>query len=226
MSLRSPLGRSVAAVIVGLSLFLLTGWASGQPHLVLDWRAFEQTDALVFLGAYAQLVLASAVFFQIRTADRALERQYDVDAQAQRTRQAEILLELLGAAANARSLYVQSIPALKEVARAHGDFAVIERAETELIPAEQFRQRAHAARVHVDAICPDDDALMKAAREITTALDEQRRNARAVNVWSRNPGAASTPAPDPQEVARFPMDAYKTLVSAASALLAKKAPGS
>lgn len=216
---RSPFARSLAAVVVGVGFFLLTGWAAGRSHLLVDWRAFQQTDALVFLGAYAQLVLATAVFFQIRTADRALDRQLEVDVHAQKVRQAESLLDLLGAAANARSLYAQSMPALRAVVNAHGDLAAVERAEAELLPAEQFRQKAHAARVHVDALCLGQDELTDAAKKITAALDEQRKRARAVNVWSRNPTAASSPAPDPQAAARFPMDAHNALLSAASALL-------
>jgi cellobiose-specific phosphotransferase system component IIA len=148
--LNTPAGRAIAAILIGVLLFGLTGWAAGKrSFLLIDWGAFQQGDALVFLGAYAQLVLAAAVFFQIRTADRALVRQAEAHEHELRSERANSLVTLVATAANARSLYVHAIPALRNVTHNHGQQDALDRAEAELVAAEQRRQDAHAARAGV-----------------------------------------------------------------------------
>jgi len=222
--LGTPAGRALVAVVVGVVLYLLTGWAASKDHLVVGWSSFRQGDALVFLGAYAQLVLAAAVFFQIRTADRALVRQVATEEDRRGSEQADAVVRLVAAAANARSLYVAAIPALRHVTYNHGEQEALDRAEAELIPAEQLRQQAHAARVRVEIMLAGDENAIQAARGLTDALDAQRQRARAVLAWTRSP-ADSRPTPDPQEAAIFPEEEQKVLMTAASALV-KNPPGS
>src|ERR1700742_3824601 len=85
----TPTAGALAAIAVGLVLYFATGIAAGKSNVVVSWTSFHQGDALIFLGAYAQLVLAGAVFFQIRTADRALLRQIEADDQKRRSEMAE-----------------------------------------------------------------------------------------------------------------------------------------
>jgi len=146
MGLDSSRGKASWAVLVGILLFFFTGWAASKEHLVIDWSSFQLDSALVLLGAYAQLVLAAAVFFQIQTADRAVTRQIIADAERGNRDKAEALMTLVAFAGNARSLYVSAIPALRNVAYSHGQQDALDRAETELAPADQLRQQAHAAR--------------------------------------------------------------------------------
>lgn len=220
--INSPGRRALVALVLGVVLFLVTGWAADQRRIVIDWSSFSQSDALIFLGAYAQLVLAAAVFFQIRTADRALVRQVAVDEQQVRSERADALVGLIATAANARSLYVHAIPALRNVTYNHGDQDALDRAEAELVPAEQLRQDAHAARFRVEVMLAGDQQLIAAASALTSALDTQRQRARAVLAWSRSP-RDGRPTPDPQDAAVFPLDAEQTLMTAAAALVT--APG-
>ncbi len=216
--LRTTSGRAVAAVALGLALFLITGWAAGRRTLVVDWSSFRQTDALVFLGAYGQLVLAAAVFFQIRLADRALARQTTADERQVKALRADALVLLVAKAANARSLYVAALPALRDVTYNHGRPEALARAEAELAPAEQLHQDAHAARFRVEVLHASDEGMITAARELTEALNRQRQRARGVLTWSRGPN--DRPAPDPARVAEFREEAQKTLLAAAAELVA------
>jgi cellobiose-specific phosphotransferase system component IIA len=204
----------MSALIGGAGGFLLVGWAAGRAELVIDWSNFRQDDALVFLGGYAQLVLAAAVFFQIRTADRALVRQGDAEARRFKSEQTEAILDFVATAANARSLYVHAIPSLRNVTYNHGLQAAIDRAEAELVGADEARQRAHAARFRVEVLIGDQDDVQKAAREVAKALDDQRQRSRAILAWGRTPAGAK-PTPDPQQVAIFPRDAEAALVAQA-----------
>lgn len=206
-------------MLLGIFLFFFTGWAASKRYLVLDWSSFQLDSALVLLGAYAQLVLAAAVFFQIRTADRALIRQIDTDEARSNSDKAGALLNLVAVSANARSLYVNAIPALRNVTYSHGQQDAIDRAEVELLPADQLRQQAHAARVRVEALFASDAETLKAARGMTKSLDVQRQRARAVIAWSRTPNAADQPAPDPQEAALFPNQEQEELMAKATNVL-------
>jgi hypothetical protein len=222
VQINSPARRAIAALVLGVVLFLVTGWAADQRNIVIDWSSFSQADALIFLGAYAQLVLAAAVFFQIRTADRALVRQVAADERRIRSERADALVGLIGTAANARSLYVHAIPALRNATYNHGDQDALDRAEAELVPAEQLRQVAHAARFRVEVMVAGEEQLIAAAGALTSALDTQRQRARSVLAWSRSP-RDGRPTPDPQDAAIFPLDAEQALMRAAAALVA--APG-
>jgi cellobiose-specific phosphotransferase system component IIA len=216
--LSTPAGRALTAVLAGVALFFFTGWAAGRRDLILNWSSFNQADALLFLGAYAQLVLAAAVFFQIRTADRAVVRQIKADEQRLQSDQADALIRLVTTAGNARSLYVQAIPSLRNVTYHHGDPDALDRAETELLPAEQLRQEAHAARFRVEVMLASEIEVIAAAQALTDALDEQRKGARAVLVWSRTPLGVRA-APDPRDVAVFPDEEQKKLMATASRLV-------
>jgi hypothetical protein len=199
--------------------FVFVGWAAGQAHVFhVDWSNFRQSDALVFLGAYAQLVLAAAVFFQIRTADQALVRQAEGDERRSRTEKADALVKLVATAANARSLYVAAIPALRHVTYNHGSEAALDRADADLAPAEQLRQEAHAARFRVEALFVGDESILGNARRLTSSLDTQRQRAPTVLAWSRSP-AGARPTPDPQDAAQFVDDEQAALLGAASDLV-------
>ncbi len=219
MGFSSPRGKATWAVLVGLFLFFFIGWVASLEHLLIDWSPFKLDSALMFLGAYAQLVLAAAVFFQIRTADRALVRQIESEQERRKEERASALISLIAVASNTRSLYVSGIPALRNVAHSHGEQAALDRAEAELAPADELRQQAHAARVRVEVLFSADEATLEAARGMTKALDVQRQRARAVLAWSRSAHRAGQPSPDPQGAAQFPKAEEDHLMAQATALI-------
>lgn len=219
MELASAQRKAALAVVLGFFLFFFTGWIASEDHVVIDWSSFQLDSALVFLGAYAQLVLAAAVFFQIRAADRAVIRQIAADLERGRRDKAEALMNLVAVAANARSVYVGAIPALRNVAYSHGQQAALDRAEAELLPADRLRQQAHAARIRIEALFAEDLEIVEAARSMTKALDVQRQRSRSVLAWSRTAQRAGESAPDPQEAAQFAAEAQEYLLARATDLL-------
>ena len=64
-----PSVLALLVVICALGGFVIAGWLGSVNYLVIDWKPFHDSDALIFLGAFSQLVLAAAVWYQIRTAD-------------------------------------------------------------------------------------------------------------------------------------------------------------
>lgn len=213
----NPLARAAGAIVLGAVLFVFTGWVSGQRRLLINWTGFREGEALLFLGAYAQLVLAAAVFFQIRTADRSLDRQVVAFEREQRVEVAEAIVELVASAANSRSLFVHAIPSLRTVTYNHGSADAISGAEAELLDAERLRQAAHAAEIKVQVLLGASDPLLAAASGLTKALDLQRKRARAILAWSKAPQVV--PIPDPQGVGVFAEEHERVLVEAASQLL-------
>jgi len=203
--------RVVLFVLAGSVLgFFGVGFLASVRHLVIDWGAFRLGAALAFLAAFAQLVLALAVWFQLRVAWAAIEETKKGAAAADTERRADIarrrkqdragaLLQAVENASNASALYSASFSSLRSVANAPGDQAAIARAERDLQVAEERRQGAHAARLRVQALCGAGAEATHAAKALVDVVDSQRRRGVAVLGWARDPNRPHI-GPDPLKI--------------------------
>ncbi|MBJ7470348.1 MAG: hypothetical protein JHD16_03565 [Solirubrobacteraceae bacterium] len=238
-ALKRPGSLAAIVALVGGIGFLLTGWLASLDHFIIDWRPFRSEQGLLFLGSFAQLVVAVAVWFQIRSADAqiaeernradqareareadlarvSMERRSDL-RRLHRERQAEALIELVGSASNACSLYRSALRPLRIVVGTAGDSTALENARAEMALADMSRQAAHAARFRVRALCGDGQEY-QAAQALVGVLDGQHSGGDAVVRWGLNPRRGNV-APDPRRVLADLTDEREACLSLASGLL-------
>lgn len=208
--LRRP---GLVALLVGLATFgglFLVGWLASFEHLLIDWTNFRANAGLLFFGSFSQLVLAAAVWYQLRyaadalvteqraVADAATERKADL-GRSRRERRADAIVEVVASASNSSALYMSSLRSLRNVVATSGSPGTVDEARAELAVAEAARQQAHAARFRVAAMCGLESAEYLAVHALVKVVDRQRAAGDAVVRWGLNPGRQA-PGPDPKRV--------------------------
>lgn len=227
--IRNPgktLTYTFAACIAG---FFAVGWlASIASTFGLSWRPFRPELGFAFAAAFAQLVLAGAVWMQIKTADDARRETkaaaeahvaaaeaalMQAQAEAARTaerhhyqRAADSVATFVGHASNASIRYGSIVVSRLQDVVAQPASDSVERARHAIADADRGRQAAHAERFHIGVRTSDGDGEEVAAAEnVLDAVDGQHRRATSIIAWANNvladPGnAPSAPPCQPRDV--------------------------
>jgi hypothetical protein len=236
----------LAVLVVALLGLFAVGWLASVENFIVSWRRFDQNAGLMFLGAWAQLILAAVVWAQIRTAEATLgttkdaleearrqanaaeeqltELRQQAHSEARRER-ADVLLSLAGDCANAAAHYQQSAGPLEnlitEAVQSQSHVAITDDVRAESRRAEAFRQSAHSTRLRLQALALNEEAL-DAADDFVREVDAKRRKSVAVQQWLTTPlGSAARAGPPSLDVLRRPMnDLRDACVQAAGEWLA------
>jgi hypothetical protein len=201
-------------IVTSLLGFILTGWLSGVAGVGrISLRWFQQEQALLFLAAWAQIVLAVAVWYQVRAARDSARQQgtqiAQVDKQimiledqvSQGRRQLELaeaerdersrqtiaaaMSRFVGLTSNASAFYISALPRLRVLARhVPGDLRSTENGVTELVSsAESVFQEAYSAYFELGAWVPEGSPPQRAADALLTAVTNQRASVRRILHW-------------------------------------------
>lgn len=244
---RKTTARQIVSILVfSLAGLFAVGWLASVGHFIVSWRNFDQNAGLMFLGAWAQLILAAVVWAQIRTAEDTLlttrdaleeTRRQAVAAEDQLTElrnqarhearqgRADVLLSLAGDCANAAAHYQQSAGPLDdlmaEAVQTTSHVHITTEVQEESRRAEVFRQSAHSTRLRLHALALGEDALA-AADAFVREVDSKRRKSVAVQQWLKMPlGPSSRAEPPSLAILRRPTnDLRDDCVKAAAELLA------
>lgn len=197
-------------------LFLAVGFAANQEHIVVSWRNFDEQSALIFLGAWAQLILAVAVWFQIRSSESqrvdADRRHGDSVERAERVAQIEALVTFVGYASNASSLFQDAgrlLSRLLNELRAGTLTDVrpaLERVAALQDLAEASRQAAATALFRVEALAGTNSAAHATASDFFAVISRQRTAAHDIRQWFESGHHQSHGAPFAPDATRVTRD--------------------
>lgn len=204
----------VALVVVGLSFLglFLAGWMASVDYVIVDWTPFNADVGLLFFSGLAQLVLATAVWFQIHSAEQATKRrdQQAVDQQEDRLRalEAQALIDAVTNASNAWALLVASLRSLRRVVSSRDPEAEAANALGELARAERPLQAGHAARYRLRAMLGEESEAYRAADALMRSVQRQRSAAQDVITWGFNQERKKKRTPAPARLIE-PIDAER-----------------
>jgi hypothetical protein len=196
----------VALAVVGISFLglFVAGWLASVDHLILDWKPFNLDAGLLFFAGLAQLVLATAVWFQINSAEEATKKRdrQATHEQTDRLRALEnqALIDVVANASNAWALLVASLRSLRRVVSGSDPEAEAAAALKELARAEVPLQEGHAARYRLRAMLGDRSEAYLAAEALMGSIQSQRSAAQVVITWGLNPKRNPKHVPKPAEL--------------------------
>jgi hypothetical protein len=230
--LEKPKPLAIFLIITSLGILLAAGVLSAHRHVVVDWQHFDQLSGLAALAAWAQLILAFAVWFQIRSAEAQrldasrhhadFMRRADDDAVNDGIRaQVEAIVSFVGVCANASSLYQSAGRRLGVMITARQTNPVdAARVESDLALAEPLRQTAATAMFRVEALLGEDAVGFAAVTAFWGVMNRQQRAVREAQQWL-NEGHHETTAmaPDVQRATRDSRPQRDDCIAQARALL-------
>jgi hypothetical protein len=175
-----PTSAWIAAVLIGTAVgFLATGLLAGY----VDWAQFRQSDALSFMSGFAQLVVAAAVFVQLRAARQDLSARKESEEANSDRAQALVVAEFLGVVNNGNAAYVQLKPLMRRV-RSTPDTENLVTLENAVDAADDFRQETHRAILRLRVLLDEEDADI--GDQIAGCLDKMHGIARSMVVWGKD----------------------------------------
>jgi len=132
-----------AVVVAAITIYAASGYLNGH----IDWPKFDSDFAILAVGAFAQLVLAGAVYFQIRAARDAVTAAGEAAEEAsEATALAHESLEQMRSTVEVLRSQVEATEALAihtgEMAAAHVEATAIARRQYDAVNTPNFYIRA------------------------------------------------------------------------------------
>lgn len=174
-----------------------------EDTLGLSWRRFDPGLGFSFAAAFAQLVLAGVVWWQIKTANDALSyaqtqataatdalsyaqtQATELAATERNRRAADSIATFVGYASNAAALYDNHARTrLRAVITHPAEPSYVDFSFNTIGEANQARQAAHAERFQIRARTSQNSTEEQAAAAFLKHIDEQHARVSRVNGWS------------------------------------------